>query len=142
LYISQWNGVGISSIANTKTRIRVKTVGGARSTSPSLFLLVVVAFTSDVLLGEEEVVEVALELLGEEEDGEVTLELLAEEAADVVALTLAGIVEAPETGSVVLPPTTRPAVPSESTVPLIVTGGPPMDRVFPSITIVREPPEA
>src|SRR5947207_193584 len=109
-YMSQWKGVGISSIANTKTRIRVKTVGGARSTSPSLFLLVVVAFACDAELGEEE-------------DAEVTLELLAEEEADVVALTMAGIVEVPETGSVMLPPTTRPAVPSESTVPLIITGG-------------------
>src|SRR5262245_12738493 len=55
LYMSQWKGVGINSIANTKTRMRVKTVGGARSTSPSLFLLVVVAsFACVVLLGEEE----------------------------------------------------------------------------------------
>jgi len=107
----------------------VKTASGARSTSPSLFLLVVIAFACDVELGEEE-------------DAEVTLELLAEEESEVIALALAGIVEVPETGSVMLPPTTRPAVPSERTVPLIVTGGPPMDRVFPSITIVGEPLEA
>jgi len=90
----------------------------------------------------EELLEELIEELLEETPEEMLEEFLDGplEAEDANALTLAGI-KVPDTGSVVLPPTTRPAVPSDTTVPLIVAGGPPRLRVWPPMTTSNVPPK-